>query len=105
MKRDPKAMTQDQWRRWHAVRLIGLRRFVLTRGLGMAVAFYLGFVVLFGWAVRLVFRDDVDWRALMIIAAPGATAFGLIMSVWIWREQEKDYHHTPRPALEREPVQ
>ena len=94
-------MTADQWRRWHGVRAIGVRRFVLTRGVGMAVMFYVGFVALFGWAVRLVFSEDVEWRALMVIAAPGGAAFGLLMSIWIWREQEKDYHHTPPPDSPR----
>ena len=88
--RRPKAMTHHQWRRWHAVRSIGARRFVLTRGAAMGLAFFVGWTALFGWSVRIVFRDAVDWRALMLIAAPGSVAFGLIMAGWIWREQEKD---------------
>ena len=68
----------------------------------MTLAFYVGWVALFGFGVRLVFREDVDWRALLVIVAPCAAGFGLAMSVWIWREQEKDYHHTPRPELLRD---
>ena len=96
MKRQPRAMTEEQWRRWNRIRAQGRLRFLATWGGGMALAYYALFVPFFGCAGKAVFNDDVHWGALMLIAAPCSVAFGAGVAHWAWRTEEADYRSTPR---------